>query len=141
MASSPGNDTKYHTLSCGVCLDTLHSATFVISTSCGHSFHKECLEKWQPGVSVRPCPNCRTHIARTLVVFTHPVSVAQRRDRSIDASNLASVEESASALDGSCLLRADYFSLRAELETAVSHKNTMLARNNELEGRALAQMQ
>lgn len=44
------------TLSCSICMDSNTDINFVI-TSCGHNFHKECVEQW---LNVKNnCPNCR----------------------------------------------------------------------------------
>ena len=44
------------TLSCSICMDSNTDINFVM-TSCGHNFHKECVEQW---INVKNnCPNCR----------------------------------------------------------------------------------
>ena len=44
------------TLSCSICMDSNTDIKFIM-TSCGHHFHKECVEPW---INVNcSCPNCR----------------------------------------------------------------------------------
>jgi hypothetical protein len=44
------------TLSCSICMDSNTDIKFIM-TSCGHHFHKECIEPW---INVNSsCPNCR----------------------------------------------------------------------------------
>ena len=44
---------------CPICIDSLTNAT-QHTTSCGHTYHKTCIEKWLTGHS--NCPLCRAQI-------------------------------------------------------------------------------
>ncbi|CAN8014263.1 unnamed protein product [Ixodes persulcatus] len=43
---------------CSICLEDLDGSSKQMQTSCGHSFHEHCLEKWYK--TDQSCPNCRT---------------------------------------------------------------------------------
>jgi hypothetical protein len=46
---------------CPICYDSLKtSAKNLVTTSCRHSYHNECLQKWL--LSKRNCPVCRQNI-------------------------------------------------------------------------------
>ncbi len=46
---------EYDAATCVICMDRMESR--VLTTVCNHSFHVECLMKWQDS----PCPVCRFH--------------------------------------------------------------------------------
>jgi len=46
---------EYDASTCVICMDRMESR--VLTTVCNHSFHVECLMKWQDS----PCPVCRFH--------------------------------------------------------------------------------
>lgn len=46
---------------CSVCLTEFESEAVINHLSCGHVFHKSCLEKWLKYRNVT-CPNCRKHM-------------------------------------------------------------------------------
>lgn len=46
---------EYDASTCVICMDRMES--HVLTTVCNHSFHVECLVKWQDS----PCPVCRFH--------------------------------------------------------------------------------
>ena len=48
---------------CSICLDKIKINK--VKTSCGHSFHKHCIDAWcriGRGVNTDKCPNCRTDL-------------------------------------------------------------------------------
>ncbi len=48
---------------CTICLDTESYTNWVKLGSCGHTFHKECLQNWLP--QNFSCPNCRAEPKQT----------------------------------------------------------------------------
>ena len=45
--------------SCSICLHNLKQNEFVSSTSCGHSYHKTCIEEWIDSKKFNGCPYCK----------------------------------------------------------------------------------
>ena len=49
---------------CIMCLESLNSGnSYIVTTPCGHLFHKDCLKKWLD-TGKKTCPKCRTEIPR-----------------------------------------------------------------------------
>ena len=57
LSRSPAEATawEYDASTCVICMERMESQ--VLTTVCNHSFHVECLMKWQDS----PCPVCRFH--------------------------------------------------------------------------------
>lgn len=70
---------SYDASTCVICMDRMES--HVLTTVCNHTFHVECLVKWQDS----PCPVCRFHHNNASEASTCQVSgrahVAQRITR------------------------------------------------------------
>lgn len=51
---------------CCICLDTIATKKESTTTPCQHTFHKQCLKKWEHsnGSGFKTCPLCRTPIFR-----------------------------------------------------------------------------
>ena len=49
---------------CVMCLESLSFGnSYIVTTPCGHLFHKDCLKKWLD-TGKKTCPKCRTEIPR-----------------------------------------------------------------------------
>jgi len=52
---------KEHT-SCPICFDEYEQNSMILSTSCLHFFHEDCLKKWVQTDQNHSCPICRTKL-------------------------------------------------------------------------------
>lgn len=56
------NEEIYHTqYDCSICIDNILLKN-LHTTSCGHTFHKECIYKWIR--KTNNCPNCRNFLQK-----------------------------------------------------------------------------
>lgn len=55
LSSEAATAWAYDASTCVICMDRMESQ--VLTTVCNHSFHVDCLMKWQDS----PCPVCRFH--------------------------------------------------------------------------------
>ena len=54
-------------MECSICREDIVGDNPVVSTSCGHVFHRECLERWWKTGHRTTCPDCRTPCQRSEV--------------------------------------------------------------------------
>lgn len=47
---------------CSICFELFNMNSDVVGTSCGHLFHKNCLDSWM--IESPTCPQCRNRICR-----------------------------------------------------------------------------
>jgi hypothetical protein len=50
-------DKYEHVYQCAVCMDEMDTKSLYIIPSCGHKFHKDCIDEWKKRKS--ECPTCR----------------------------------------------------------------------------------
>lgn len=53
----------YENLECVICQEELLVSEGIKVLDCGHSFHKECIDKWRS--MKNSCPSCRNNIDET----------------------------------------------------------------------------
>ena len=73
---------------CPVCYETIESKCCV-TTKCGHSFHKKCLDEWKNRANT--CPMCRTELGSPPP--PPPPVLVYRRTRTFDEYMLLELAE------------------------------------------------
>ena len=88
---------EYDASTCVICMDRMESR--VLTTVCNHSFHVECLMKWQDS----PCPVCRFHHNNASEASTCQVRLGARWEESWSRVRVGSGGCSGLLLDSSAV--------------------------------------
>ena len=77
-----------YTINC-FCCEVLSNPDFVVTT-CGHSFHRDCINRWYKGRDIPSCPVCRTETTGTtglIKIFYETSNLEDERTEGLKAAN------------------------------------------------------
>ncbi|XP_017850068.1 E3 ubiquitin-protein ligase RNF133-like [Drosophila busckii] len=61
------NSNKTITVTCSICMEQYKESDTIYTGSCGHVFHKDCLERWRKQSPL--CPICRKEAANFFQIY------------------------------------------------------------------------
>ncbi|TKR89327.1 hypothetical protein L596_013450 [Steinernema carpocapsae] len=71
--------TTYERFTCSICLEWLENSSPAISSTCGHVYHKACVENWIQRLH-RRCPCCRQFLKNLRKLYFSTESCEVRKE-------------------------------------------------------------